>query len=135
MPSLNELAGKSYNANTSYTDVVHFVHINVIEPHPKSPDPSPYGGQVWEAGYSTVNQPETYEERVSVARRVDALVEGNQLLLVDDLRPGDLNNPIWCTYGTSPNSAFLIRQDGINDTVQLWLDTAKMEEAIKKLLE
>jgi len=135
VPSLNELAARPYDANGTYADVVHFVHILIIEPHPQSPDLSPYGGRVWESGYSTVGQPETYDQRLAVGQETAPLLEGNQLLLIDDLTPGRLNNPLWCTYGTSPNSAFLIRQDGILDTVQLWLDTAEMEKAINDLLK
>ena len=71
----------------------------------------------------------------TTARETAALLEGNQLLLIDDRPPGHLNNPVWCTYGTSPNSASLIRQDGILDTAQLWLDAAEMEEAINNLLK
>jgi len=82
-----------------------------------------------------VGQPKTYDQRAAVGQETAPLLEGNQLLLIDDLTPGRLNNPIWCTYGTSPNSTFLIRQDGIIDTVQLWLDTAGMEKAINDLLK
>ena len=135
MPSLNELAAKPYDANNRYSDVVHFVHIMIMEPHPQSPGLSPYSGQVWEARYSMVDQPQTYDERVAIAQEIEPLIEGNQLLLIDDLTPGALNNPVWCTYGTSPNSAFLIRQDGIVDTVELWFDAPGMEEAIKNLLK
>jgi len=135
VPSLNELAAKPYNGNGTYADVVHFVHIYIIEPHPQGPDLSPYSGRVWEAQYSTVGQPETLYERIAVAQQTEILLEGNQLLLIDDLTPGRLNNPVWCTYGTAPNSAFLIRQDGIIDTAQSWLDTAEMEKAINNLLK
>jgi len=54
-------------------------------------------------------------------------------MLVDDLTPGP-NNPVWCTYGTCPNGAFLIRQDGSVDTVHTWVDVSAMERAIRTLL-
>jgi len=54
-------------------------------------------------------------------------------MLVDDLTPGP-NNPVWCTYGTCPNCAFLIRQDGTVDTVPTWVDVSAMERAIRTLL-
>ncbi len=135
MPSLNQLAAKPYDSGRTYADVVHFVHVIVIEPHPQSPDLSPYTGKLWEGSYSTVHQPRTYEERVEAAQEIAPLLEGNQLLLVDDLSPGALNNPVWCTYGPAPNSAFLIRQDGIVDTVQLWFLARGMEDAIDALLK
>lgn len=128
MPLLNELANKPYGSEYIYSDIVHFVHINVIEPHPldepgrKNP-------------YSTVEQPDDYDERVVIAREIEILIEGNQLLLVDDLTPAELNDPVYCSFGPSPNSAFLIGQDGIVDTSQLWLDVAEMEQAIINLLQ
>jgi hypothetical protein len=135
VPSLNALAAQPFNEDSIFADVVHFVHINVIEPHPMGPDPSPYGGRVSESRYSTVLQPTTYDDRVEVARGIDALIEGDQLLLVDELSPGSSVDVVWCTYGTAPNSAFLIRQDGVVEVVQLWLNTGAMEQAIRELVE
>ena len=112
MPALNELASKIFTGSTTYADIVHFVHIYVIEPHPQSPDVSPYSGLVREASYSTKPQPRTYDERVANAEDMVRLIEGNQLLLIDDLGQGNKSNPLWCTYGPAPNSAYLIRQDG-----------------------
>ncbi len=134
MPELNALVAKSYDQINTYGDRVHFVHIYVIEPHPKSPDPSPYNGRVSATQYSTKSQPKTYQQRVANATDMVPLLEGNQLLLVDDLVPGSLTNPLWCTYGPAPNCAFLIRQDGILDTVQKWVDVDEMETAINALL-
>ena len=116
-----------------FGDRVHIVHLYVIEPHPQAPDVSPYTGVVAEARYSTIHQPRTYAEREAAARATVGLLSGRQLLLIDDLGHA-ATNPIWCTYGTCPNCAFLVRQDGTIDTVQTWLDTAAMEEAIRKLL-
>lgn len=135
MPSLNALAAELYDEADTYADLVHFVHILVIEPHPLGPDPSPYGGRVWEARYSTVRQPTSFEERQAVALQLEELIEGNQLILIDDMVPQPLNNPIWCTYGPAPNSAYLIRQDGILDTAQTWLDVDEMRDAIDLALQ
>ena len=110
------------------------MHVYVIEPHPQAPDVSPYSGVVWAAQYSTKRQQATCAEREAAARETAALLTGRQLMLVDDLG-GTATNPIWCTYGTCPNCAFLIRQDGVIDTVQTWLDTAAMERAVRTLLE
>jgi len=134
VPSLNELATKQYDTAHTYGELIHFVHILVMEPHPQSPDLSPYGARVWEARYSTIGQPRSYEERAVVARELEDLIEGQQLLLVDDLSSGEFSNPVWCTYGPAPNSAFLIRQDGIIDTAQTWLDVREVRMAIDALL-
>ena len=135
MPSLNALAVQPFDKDSTFADVVYFIHINVIEPHPMGPDVSPYGGRVSESRYSTVSQPTTYDDRVEVARGINVLLEGDQLLLVDELSPGSSVDVVWCTYGTAPNSAFLIRQDGIVEVVQLWLNTSAMEQAIRELIE
>ncbi len=135
MPSLNALASQPYDSENTYADLVHFVHVLVIEPHPRDPDPSPYSGVVWEAQYSIVQQSLNYGERQAVALQMEPHIEGDQLLLIDDMPPQLLSNPVWCTYGTAPNSAYLIRQDGILDTAQTWLDVDDMQRAIDRLLE
>lgn len=124
------MATKAYDQHTTFGDRVHIVHLYVVEPHPQTPDVSPYSGVVWEAQHSTKRQPRTYAEREAAARDTVVLLTGRQLMLVDDLG-GAATNPIWCTYGTCPNCAFLVRQDGTLDTVQTWLDTAAMERAIR----
>lgn len=133
MPALNELATTLYDDENTYADLVHFITLYVIEPHPTSPDISPYKGTVWEDTYSTKGQAFTYEERVVHAQETLELLEGNQLILVDDLVPGERNNPVWCTYGTCPNCAFLIGQDGLIDVVQTWVNVEYMKEAIDRL--
>ena len=134
MPALNQLATKTFAGATTYSDVVHFVHLYVVEPHPQDPDPSPYSGVVWEAQYSSKRQPLTYADRVAVARDMLPEIQGTQMILVDDLTPGPSNNPVWCTYGTCPNCAYLIRQDGIIEVVQTWVDVDAMETAIDSIL-
>jgi hypothetical protein len=134
VPALNQLANKQYDETNTYADLVHFIHLYVVEPHPKGPDDSPYSGQVWEAEYSTKGQAFTYNERVSAAQDMIPLLGGNQLMLVDDLVPGNLNNPAWCTYGPCPNCAYLIGQDGVIDTAQTWFNAGEMETAIDRLL-
>jgi hypothetical protein len=114
-----------------YGDRVHFVIIYTPEAHPKS-DPSPYKGSVWELGYSEYSQPNTYGERLEVARQVTH--DGSQLLLVDDLAPQELNNPVWCTYGPAPNAAFLIAQDSTVHSAHLWFDPETMRASIEDLL-
>jgi hypothetical protein len=135
VPALNELATTAYDDTATYGDKVHIVNLYVIEPHPMDPDPSPYTGEVWEAQYSTKLQAMTYDERVAAALDTEQLLEGNQIMLVDDLTPGGQNNPIWCTYGTCPNCAYLIRQDGVIDTVQTWVNVNQMKAAIDLILE
>jgi hypothetical protein len=111
---------------------LHIVHIYVIEPHPEG-DPSPYGG-IRENEFSPGHpQARTYEERVAYARETLPLLTGDQLLLVDELTPLR-DNPLWCTYGTCPNCAFLIGQDGILREVETWYNPSDMERAVDALL-
>ena len=134
MPALNTLANLAYDDTSTYSDHIYFVHLYVIEPHPQAPDISPFSGRVWEEEYSTVSQALTYDERVAAAQDIAQLLEGNQLILVDDLTPG-LNNPVWCTYGPCPNCAYLVDQDGVIDTTQTWFNADQMKTAIDNLLE
>lgn len=136
MPGLNALAAKSYNAATTFSDRVHFVHVYVVEPHPQAPDPAPHSGVVVEDPvYSRVRQPRTYEERRSNAAQVRPLILGNQIQLVDALDPSGWINPVWCTYGASPNAAYLIGRDGIIRLASTWTKTTAVEAAIRVLLE
>jgi hypothetical protein len=131
---LNTLARKAFDGATTYDQVVHFVQVYIVEPHPEG-DPSPYSGEVWEAEYSGGHpQVTTCPERVAYAREVKPELQGSQTMLVDDLTPGDMNNPAWCTYGPCPNCAFLIGQDGILAKVQTWFNDSDMEAAIDDLL-
>jgi len=135
VPALNALAAATPGGQLPYSDLVHFVNVYVIEPHPAAPDPSPYRGTVWETPpVSDRPQPRTLAERIASAREVRPLMTGNQVQVVDDLKPGVQVNPFWCTYGTAPNAAYLIRTDGIVHTVQTWFDAAAMEAALRNLL-
>jgi hypothetical protein len=134
VPSLNELARTPWGEGSSLGQAVHIVHVLVIEPHPQPPDPSPYSGRPAAMAYSTRPQSTTFEQRLEAAEAIAPLLEGDQLVLIDELAPPASVDPVWCTYGPAPNSAFLIRQDGILKVVQAWLDVEAMEAAILRLL-
>ncbi len=76
-----------------------------------------------------------YDDRAAAALVTEGLLEGNQLMLVDDLTPGQHNNPIWCTYGPCPTCAYLIDQDAVVDTVQSWVNVSEMQAASDLLLQ
>jgi hypothetical protein len=136
VPGLNALAAASYDTATAFSDRVHFVHVYVVEPHPKAPDPAPHSGVVAEDPvYSLLRQPRTYAERRANAAEVKPLIAGNQTLLVDALDPGGLINPVWCTYGTSPNATYLIGRDGVIRLSAVWTSPVKVEAAIRELLQ
>jgi len=132
---LNQLATRAYDAERTYDQVVHFVHVYIIEPHPEG-DPGPYSGGPSEREYSAGHpQPRTFPDRLAYAQQMLPEIQGDQQMLIDDLTPGRQNNPAWCTYGPCPNCAFLIRPDGIIDTVQTWADAGAMQTAIDALMQ
>lgn len=135
MPSLNRLARTPWGEGSSLDQAVHIVHVLVIEPHPQPPDPSPYSGRAGALAYSTRPQSTTFEQRLEAAQAITPLLDGDQLVLIDELAPPASVDPVWCTYGPAPNSAFLIRQDGMLEVVQVWLDVEAMQAAILRLLE
>lgn len=116
---------------TDYEDRVHMVIVHTVEAHPLGPDASPYSGNILESSWSGFNQPKTYDLRLSPARGLNV---GTQLILVDDLTPGDLNNPVWCTYGPAQNAAFLIAQDGTVVAAHRWFGVDSMALSIQELL-
>ncbi len=108
---LNPLSASS-NAKGPYTQQVQFVHVYVVEAHPKSPpDWSPYNS-TRQFQWSTVAQPTTYAARLSNAKLVEPAVN-NELMLVDSLDGSGGSNAVWCTYGTCPACSFLIGRDGV----------------------
>jgi hypothetical protein len=133
VPALDQLAVETFDASSTYGDKLHILHIYVVEPHPLG-DPSPYSGEVWEAEYSDYSQPKTYDGRVTVAGVMQTSIGAKQMLLVDDLTPRPLNNPVWCTYGPCPNCAYLIRQDGIVEKTQRWVNVDDIKPFIDTLL-
>ena len=136
MPGLNALAARSYDAETLFSDRVHFVHVYVVEPHPMAPDPAPHVGVVAEDPvYSVVRQPTTYDARLANAAMARALIAGNQIQLVDAFDLDGLINPVWCTYGTSPNAAYLIGRDGVIRLASTWTGSVDLETAIRALIE
>ena len=80
--------------------------------------------------FSTLDQAQTYEHRLEHAREMKPFVEGNQLFLVDALNDS-LINPVWCTYGPSPNAAYLIGMDGKIVYAADWTSEAPVEAAIR----
>jgi hypothetical protein len=133
VPALDQLAVEPFDASSTYGDKLHILHIYIVEPHPLG-DPSPYSGQVWEAEYTDYTQPLTYDGRVTLARIMLNSIGSKQMLLVDDLRPRQLDNPVWCTYGPCPNCAYLIRQDGIVEKSQTWVNVTDMKPFIDGIL-
>ncbi len=98
-------------------------------------DPGPYSGEEWPGAHSRdrdgnpVGQPDAYAERVALAGQTAADEEMTVPLLVDGM-----DNAVWCTYGPTPNIAYLIDRDGIIVARQDWYDPSAMTSAVADLL-
>lgn len=117
--------GNATNAlATKYGDAINWVLVNTLEAHPKQPDPSPYRGVNWMFKYSNYSQPRNYSARVEVAQHVSEVFSLNPLfsILVDDLTPHNTsgNDPLWCSWGPAPNSAWLISRTKEVVLAQTW---------------
>lgn len=112
---------------------LHFLHLYTLEPHPKGSN-APDVGRPWELRYSTYEQACTLADRDAMRRTILANHPDCQRILLDDLDPDGLVNPVWATYGPAPRPGFLIRQDGVIDTSQLWFNAGHMRAAIAQLV-
>ena len=115
-----------------YRSQVYFLIIYTVEAHPVD-SASPYSGKEWtldasvdEEGYD-LYQPASYDERVAQASQMAEELEITVPVLIDEM-----DNPVWCTYGPSPNSAYLIGTDGTIIEKQGWYQPRQMEAAITK---
>lgn len=59
----------------------------------------------------------------------EALLTQDITVIVDRM-----DNPVWCTYGPAPNSAYLIDTDGTVIEKQGWYNPALMGLAIENYL-
>ena len=109
-------------------DRLHVVVLHGVEAHPLD-DPSPYRGDDWSKPekFSHLGLASTYQERVANAEKVGR--SPGVLVLVEPL-----DNPVWCTIGTAPNAAYLVRQDGTFEAVHDWFDAESMVGSVRALL-
>jgi hypothetical protein len=132
---LNKLAARAYDESSTFSDRVHFLHVYVLEAHPQRPDVSPYSGDVWEVeGLSLIPQARTYEHRREFAAMTRELLVPGQIQVIDALDPDGLINPVWCTYGTAPNSTYVIGQDGVIRFAENWTEIDRVEAALLDVL-
>lgn len=115
----------------AYEGKLQVVVVYTVEAHPEG-EPSPYRGKPWPLEFSDRGQPDTYKERVANAKDLD--LDDDVLVLVDALEPGN-TNPYWCTYGSCPNCAFLVNQQGNIEAAHEWLHPPSMRGSIDALLD
>jgi hypothetical protein len=136
------------------------VLVYVIDPHPLAPDPSPYLGAPWTFRYSKFRQARTFGERLQDARNVST--EGVfDVVLADDLggaagasraagasgpagatgsgtlsaRTGAArgNNPVWCSWGPAPNSAWIVARNGTVLLAQTWFEKDELNATLRRI--
>lgn len=143
MPELDTLAAQVLDDGRRLDEAVHLVHVYTIEAHPALPEPTPYKGWTDSSlpndpgggvAYGDVGQPYTWEGRAALARRVLSTIDNRPIMLIDDLDRDGLVNPVWCTYGTAPNPAFVIAQDGTIALAELWFRTDALYQALLEQL-
>jgi len=117
-----------------YGDRVSFVHVYSVDPHPKI-DNAPDIGRPWQLiPYSRHRQARTVEGRRELCAEIADNHPICQHVVMDDLDLDGRVNPVWSTYGPAPRPAFLIRQDGLIHTSQLWFTASKLTAAIDALI-
>ncbi len=110
---------------------MHFIVIYVIEAHPTA-SPSPYSGKEWTTEASvdkegcSLLQPATYEERVTQAAQMAEQLGITIPILIDEM-----DNPLWSTYGPSPNIAYLIGTDGRIVEKEGWYEPELMKATVE----
>jgi hypothetical protein len=110
-----------------YRDRLEVVIVHGPEAHPGKGEPSPYRGDSWPLKFSDRGLDTTFAERVKLAKAVGG-APGARLLVEP------MDNPVWCSYGTVPNGAFLIDQDGTLVAVHDWFDAETFVASIDALL-
>lgn len=144
VPELDQLAMKLLSDGRRIDEAVHVVHVYTVEAHPKLPDPTPYRNwtddQLPDSGgggtaYGDVGQPTTWEGRVANAARVLQRMTNDPLMLIDGIGADVPTNPVWCTYGTAPNAAFVIDRHGNIVLSQLWTDVGAIERTLRALVD
>jgi len=100
---------------TEYGSKINIYIVYTVEAHPDSPDVVPYMGMIWVPDTNKTlgigyRQPVTYGQRKVIVHAMlnDSRFTINVPVLIDGPQ-----NKFWKTFNTAPNSAFLIKPDGI----------------------
>lgn len=112
---------------------VVFVHLVGPEPYPVTPDTSFESGQQVIHAWSTVRQPITYDDRLTLTRRLREYVHPQVYLLPDTLSAVNSakNQGVWCTLGLGARTALLVSADGLLVFKQDLFDADEAAKAIR----
>jgi len=118
----------------SYKDTVTFVHLVGPEPHPLTPDTNFDSGKQLMNYWSTVRQAKTYDDRITMTKKVLDYTHPSQILLPDLLSDNpydsESNQPVWCSMGLGARTAMLISQEGTLEFEQDWFRSDDFATAI-----
>lgn len=106
---------------------MHFVIIYANEAH--AIDTGRPARYTYDEEGNPIYEPQTYEERLEMARKT-MVAEGITVSVLVD----EMDNPLWCTYGPAPNNAYLIGTDGKILAKQGWYNPQQMESAIREYI-
>lgn len=126
-----------YELVDEYRARVNFVHLMGPEPHPTAPDTNFDSGRVLMNYWSTVAQPRTWDERVSLSERLVPFLHPHATFLVDTLadNPSDpRNSPVWCTLGQGARTALLVATDGTLVYAQTWFNRTDLASHLDRHL-
>jgi hypothetical protein len=123
-PVFRQKFNKIKQIAATFTNQINVLVVYVVEAHPKSPDPSPYSGNVWTTSENQSEgilylQPTTYGERKQIV--TEMLANPSYTLNVPVVIDGPCN-AWWKNYGPAPNNAYLIKPDGVVYKKHAWFD-------------
>lgn len=101
-----------------YGDQVHFLLVYIRDAH------------AGEIRFKDISQPANYEERQVLAKRTRKNLSITTLMVIDEM-----NNSVMRDYGSLPNSAYIIGQNGRVFHKQPWMDSKLIEPPLKALIE
>lgn len=124
-----------YDLIDSVGDTVTVVHLVGPEPHPLWPYANFDSGAIKMNLWSTITQPQTYDERVKESvTRIESLLHEDAILLVEYLDGVDgINNNVWCSYAHAARAAILINTDGVIIETQDWFSKESLKSAILEM--
>jgi len=102
---------------------MHFIIIYSKEAH--AIDTGKPGSNTYDEAGNPIYEPQTYKERLELARKTVAAEGITVPVLVDEM-----NNAVWLTYGPAPNNAYLIGTNGEIVEKQGWYQPQEMGVAI-----
>lgn len=128
---------------SKYGNRAWYLYLYGPEAHPVSPYVSPYSGEVWmTSNYSVLPQAYSYSDRLQNAERCVAGEQcspiSEQWIMLVDALPGanqSGNDPVWCTYGTSPNGGYVIAQNGTVLYSEKWIDFESVNQVLSDLFQ